>query len=119
MGFFSRLFGGRGPSPPPKREHAVIVHFKYGHTDLGPLFQLEEQLEHLIAESGVGEYDGNEVAVDSSDGALYMYGPDADKLFAVVRPILERNTVIREAVATLRYGPPVDGVKCVEVRLAS
>jgi hypothetical protein len=48
-----------------------------------------------------------------------MYGPDADQLFAVVRPVLEQSTAIRNAVATLRYGPPEDGVKSVEVRLES
>ena len=119
MGFLSRLFGGKGSNPPPKSEHAVIVHFQYGRTDLQPLFLLEEQLEGIIGQTGVGELDGNEVAVDGSDGFLYFYGPDADRLFAVVRPILEKSTVIREAVATLRYGPPDDAVRSTEVRLGS
>jgi hypothetical protein len=55
-------------------EQAVIVHFTYGSTDLTALFELEERLEAVIAAARVGEYDGNEVAVDGSDGYLYMYG---------------------------------------------
>jgi hypothetical protein len=99
-------------------EHAVIVRFDYGTTDLEPLFGLEEKLEEAIAAADAGEYDGNEVAVSGSDGTLYMYGPDADALFAVVRPILASATCLRNAVATLRYGPPADDVRRVEVRVA-
>lgn len=92
-------------------EHAVIVSFEYGSTDLEPLFELEEQLEALIEAAGVGEYDGNEVAVDGSDGRLYMYGPDADALFAAVKGALDSAACIKNAVAVLRYGPPEDGVR--------
>ena len=99
-------------------EHAVIVRFNYGSTDLEPLFALEEKLEEAIAAADVGEYDGNEVAVSGSDGTLYMYGPDADGLFAVVKPILASASCLRNAVATLRYGPPADNVRRVEVRVA-
>lgn len=98
-------------------EHAVIVRFDYGSTDLEPLFGLEEQLEQAIAEADAGEYDGNEVAVSGSDGILYMYGPDADALYSVVKPILASATCIRNAVATLRYGPPADDVRRVEMRV--
>ena len=69
-------------------EHAVIITFHYGSTNLDRLFELEDQLEKAISEAKVGEYDGNEIAVDGSDGSLYMYGPDADRLFAVVEPII-------------------------------
>lgn len=99
-------------------EHAVIIHFDYGSTDLEPLFGLEDELEDAIASAEAGEYDGNEVAVSGSDGFLYMYGPDADALFAVVKPILASATCIRNAVATLRYGPPADDTRRVEIRVA-
>lgn len=98
-------------------EHAVIVHFQYGSTDLARLFALEEQLEQAIVTANAGEFDGNEVAADGSDGYLYMYGPDADKLFAAVRPVLESAEFMQGARVTLRYGPPSDGVKEVEVEL--
>ncbi len=69
-------------------EHAVIVEFHYGQSDLNPLFSLEDRLRTAIESAGCGEYDGHEIAMDGSDGTLYMYGPNADKLFEVVEPIL-------------------------------
>jgi hypothetical protein len=100
-------------------EHAVIVHFDYGSRDLQRLFELEDQLESAIEAHGVGEFDGNEIAVDGSDGRLYMYGPDADRLFAVIRPVLAATTVITNAVATLRHGPPEEGVREQKVEIAA
>ncbi|MDQ8020794.1 MAG: hypothetical protein REI94_03085 [Moraxellaceae bacterium] len=120
MSILSRIFGAKSEISAKPVEHAVIVAFAYiGTTDLDPLFALESQLEAAIATSKVGEYDGNEVAVDGSDGTLYMYGSDADKLFAAVRPILEACSFMKGASAKLRYGPPADGVREVTVQLAA
>lgn len=103
----------------PNPEHAVIVHFGYGSTDLQPLSELEDRLSAAIGEAGVGELDGNEVAADGSDAFLYMYGPDADALFATVRPILEGAVFMKGARARLRYGPPQHGVRENEVALGA
>lgn len=84
-------------------EQAVIVKFEYGSTNLDALFELEDQLESELEGGVAGEYDGHEIAVDGSDGLLYLYGPDADVLFAAVRPTLASSTAIKSAVATLRY----------------
>jgi hypothetical protein len=94
---------------PAKNEHSVVVHFAYGSTDLKRLFDLEDELEKAILAAGAGEFDGNEVAVDGSDGYLYMYGTNADNLFEVIKPILERSPFMRGAKAKLRYGPPQAG----------
>ena len=99
-------------------EQAVIVNFSYGDTDMTRLYALEDRLREAIEKEGVGEFDGDEVAVDGSDGTLYMYGPNADRLFAVVKPILELSDFMRGAAITLRYGPPEGGVKEKDVRLA-
>lgn len=63
-----------------------------------------------LRRAGVGEFDGNEIASDLSEGTLYMYGPDAEALFKVVQPILVGASCLRRASATLRFGPPKDGV---------
>src|SRR5262245_3056507 len=90
MGFISRLLGKTSEISAAPAEHGVIVKFDYlGTTDLAPLFALEERLEAAINAARVGEFDGNEVAADGSDGVLYMYGPDADRLFEAIRPVLE------------------------------
>lgn len=117
MGFFNRLLG-KGKKPAKQsNEHGVIVHFMYGSTDLTRLFGLEDLLEKAIEAAGAGEFDGNEVAVDGSDGYLYMYGPDADALFAAIRSTLEACPFMKGATVTLRYGKPEDGVKSTEVVL--
>lgn len=91
-------------------EHAVIVHFSYGNTDLSTLFELEEKIEEAIEKAGAGEFDGNEVASDGSDGYLFMYGPNADSLFEAIEPVLKSSDFMKGAKAKLRYGPPEDGV---------
>ncbi|RIK64248.1 MAG: hypothetical protein DCC65_14625 [Planctomycetota bacterium] len=98
-------------------EHAVIVHFEYGQQDLAPLHALEGDLIKAIEAADAGELDGSDVATDGSEGSLYMYGPDAARLFEAVRPVLESATCIRQAVATLRYGPPEDGVRERRVKI--
>ena len=54
----------------------------------------------------VGELDGHEIAIDGSDGFLFLYGPDADALFAAIEPVLRKSPVMPGADATLRYGDP-------------
>lgn len=109
MSILNRLFG-RQRTPTPAPEHAVLVYFDYGSTDLSALFEVERTLERVIADAQAGELDGNEIATDGSDGTLFMYGPDADALFAVIRPTLEAAPFMRGARVLLRYGPPSDGV---------
>jgi hypothetical protein len=105
MGILDKLFRrDRSPEKPP--DHAVLVYFVYGSTDLSALFSIEKELERVIAHAGVGELDGNEIATDGSDGTLFMYGPDADVLFAAIGPTLEAVPFMKGARVVLRYGPP-------------
>ena len=90
-------------------EQAVIIHFDYTADSLDPLHDVEDQLEAALDGSEVGEVDGHEIAVDLSDGSLYLYGPDAEALFAVVRPILAGADCFHDAQVTLRFGPPEEG----------
>jgi hypothetical protein len=119
VNILKKIFGNRQVPPQKAPEHAVIVHFFYGKTDLEPIFILGDTLELAVTKAGAGEYDGNEIAEDGSDGYLYLYGPDADQLFAIVRPILESADFIANATVTLRYGPPASGVTIREVKIGS
>lgn len=109
MGFLSKLFGSKPVAAPD--EHAVIVHFDYGSTDLAPLFALERRLDDALKAAGAGEVDGNEVATDGSDGYLYLYGPEAGRLFEVARPHLEAAGFMRGARARIRYGKANSGAR--------
>ncbi|MDR3501608.1 MAG: hypothetical protein P4L79_03405 [Legionella sp.] len=89
-------------------EQAVIVHFLYKSDNLMPLFTLEEQLIAAVKTADVGEYDGHEIATNYRDGYLYLYGPDADRLFETIVPILKAQNFMLGARITKRYGPPAD-----------
>ena len=99
-------------------EHAVIVRFQYGSTDLSRLYALEEKLEAAIRAAKAGEFDGDEVAVDGSDGFLYMYGPSGDLLYESMKPILESCDFMRGAQVTIRYGAANSEVRTKEIRIA-
>lgn len=107
-------------------EQAVIVRFydfasKFWTSedqDLTPLYKLEDELETAIEEAGAGELDGHDIAGDGSDGTIFLYGPNADRLFAVVEPVLRRSAIAQGAKVTLRYSAAcaVDvDEKCVEI----
>jgi hypothetical protein len=98
-------------------EHAVIVRFQYGIQGLQALHELEDKLEHITTQNAVGEYDGHEIAKDYSDGLLYMYGPNAERLFKAVQSTLREAPFMKGAIAILRFGPPEDGVKEIEVAI--
>ena len=92
-------------------QHALIVHFRYGSSDLTRLFELEDRIEDAIESAGVGRFDGNLLATDGRDGYLYMYGADADRLFDVVEPILASADFMNGAEVTRQYGPAEPGVR--------
>jgi hypothetical protein len=92
-------------------EHAVTVHFSYGSTDLSRLFALEDELVAALEMADAGEFDGNEMAADGSDGYLYMYGPDANILFNAIKSVLESADFMKGAKAKLRFGPPNEGAR--------
>ena len=81
------------------------------------MHDLEKKLEKVIKEQGVGEYDGHEVAVDMSDGFLYMYGLNAEELFKTVKPTLEQTDFTKGALARLRFGGPGSGTKEIEIEI--
>lgn len=63
------------------RQQGVIIEFNYGIEDDEPIYELSAELRTIVDESGLGEYDGHEIAMNTSDGSFYMYGPDAKKLY--------------------------------------
>jgi hypothetical protein len=87
-------------------EQAVVVHFEHSG-DWADFFQWEPAITQAVSSAGY-EYDGNELAANGADGTIYMYGPDADKLFAVALPFLKRAPFLTHKVATLRYGAATD-----------
>jgi hypothetical protein len=40
-----------------------------------------------------------------------MYGPDAEKIFQVILPVIQSASFMNGASVKLRYGPPQDEIK--------
>jgi hypothetical protein len=101
-------------------EQAVLVHLPLTEHPSGSdreraaIFDLEDMLRDAVDSRGVGEFDG----VEFGGGlcVLYMYGPDADRLFAVVEPILKAAPLTRGGFAIKQYGAPED-LSALEVRV--
>ena len=111
-------FGLATPSPRPAEE-AVLI--RLDGTSLPPsvyeqhdLATLEEQLRAVIARGDLGEYDGDETG--PGETTVYLYGRDAERLFAGIEATLRANPLCRNAQVTIRRGPP--GAAQREVRLA-
>jgi hypothetical protein len=68
------------------------------------LSTLEDQIMGALEGTGLGEFDGNEVG--PSGASLYLYGPNADRLFERIENILKNYPLCRSAQVTIRYGPP-------------
>jgi hypothetical protein len=89
-------------------EQAVIVHLKLRDGGFGSpeereaLQALEDQMQQAIEEAAAGEFDGDEFG----DGkcVLFMYGPDADRLFGVIEPLLKIAPAAAGGCAIKRYG---------------
>lgn len=114
MGLFSKLFSkpASGPAPAAPPEHAVIVYLKLSDDEFGTeaernaIHALTDQLAAAIASQHAGEFDGDEFGAGAC--GLYMYGPDADRLFAAIEPILRGHRLAAGAYAIKRYGPAGD-----------
>ena len=104
MGLLSKLFGSKknGAHRPP--EHEVVVHFLYGSTNFQHAYALEDQIRRTILDAQAGGYDGHEIASDGSEISLHMYGPDAEKLYSVISPVLAASSLMHGATVTLWFG---------------
>jgi len=116
MSILGSIFGQK--SATPRSEQAVIVHVDstglpedvYEHYDLATI---EDRLIKVIKEDQLGEFDGNEVGRD--EATLYMYGPDAERLFAGIESTLREYPLCQGARVEIRRGAP--GAPLREVRL--
>lgn len=83
----------------------MMVHFDYYPKDRSRIRGLEQRLESAIKRARVGELGETEFHIDGNDGYLYMYGPDPDRLYAVVSPILKSSSLMTDAEVTKWHGP--------------
>jgi hypothetical protein len=97
-------------SAEPANQQLLTVSVRLSNDRLGTeaefdrLSQYEDQLEDLVRQAGVGEFDGNEVG----DGLYtwFFYGPDAARILATLRPRLREMKLPAGSFAILRKGGP-------------
>jgi hypothetical protein len=105
MGFWKGLFGTRPVANP---DDSVTVHFTLSDKKFGSseerdrVHRFSHELATLIQECQVGEFDGDEFG--NGEGTLFMYGPDADRLFEAVLSALKTWEPLRGGHVIKRYG---------------
>lgn len=110
MTLFRRLLGKKDVVQQSARvDQAVIVHLDgiglppeiYEKCDVSTL---EDQLIEIIDAGRLGEFDGNEFGPE--EVTLFMYGPDAERLYAAIAETLLAYPLCRGAKVEIRYGAP-------------
>lgn len=121
MGLFDFL-KPKKPSLPAEvtgtREQAVLVYLDgfnlpdevYESCDTSTI---EDLLVPVLESTGVGEFDGTETG--PGETCLFLYGPDAEKLFTTIEPILTEYPLCQGARVVIRHGGP--GAPQRELRL--
>ena len=97
-------------------DQAMIFHFtdikgragEMGIEDLDALIALQDRLAETIEPANLGEVDGNEIALDGSEGSLYVYGPDAKAMLKAALPVVCGSPLAAGGRVKLRYGSAHD-----------
>lgn len=115
--FFNLFKKSQRPSVP---QHAVVIHLDAINLSVETyekydLITLEKQLVSTLQSTKAGEYDGSEAL--NTTTKLYLYGSDAEELFATIQPILKTNPLCQNARVIIRQGDP--GAQQREVTIAS
>ena len=99
---------------PVNFNHSIIICFDYGIKSLDPLHQLGDRLTYLLDQSGEGFYDGHEIAMDDSDGAIYIYAKNAEKIYKMIEPVLFEVEWMHGAIVRLQFGQGEEDAKSIE-----
>jgi hypothetical protein len=106
-------------------EHTLIIHLHgigeraadMGMDALDALLQLEDRLREAIEPAGVGIVDGHEIALDDSEGSLWLYGPDARAMLKAALPAVCPSALAPGGRARLLYGTGDDDTATEETFL--
>jgi len=83
---------------------SLIIEFKYGIDSIDPLLALQQHLTTLVEKEGAGTVDGNEIAMDDSDGRIYMYSNNVRQMLDIIAPVFCKYPFLKRAKLYLRFG---------------
>lgn len=105
-------------STQPQAEHAVIIRIPApkDESDQIGLGQIEDPLIAALERSGAGEWDGHGTDLTTGESEIFLYGPDADRLYAAIEPALRDMPLPPGSYAVKQYGEPGARETRVELR---
>jgi hypothetical protein len=90
-------------------EHRVI-YFKHGIRDIIPYSKFIEKVRPVLKENGIGEYIGDDMAIDGGDAEGVFSCWSARALFEFIRDDLDNLSFMRGARVTFILGELDSGV---------
>lgn len=93
-------------------EH-LILHFGHGIQDIIPYSEFIQTIRPLLAQGQLGEYLGDDMAIDGGDAEAIFAGKDARALYVFLTPYLRKLRFLQGAQVRLIFGP-LDGDSEVE-----
>jgi hypothetical protein len=98
-------------------EHAVLINFWYGKESDEEFYDMTLALHKFMEDNQIGRYDGHEINVDNTDGTLFFYGKNAEKLYKYILPELLKYDFLIGANVYLRFGGIKNGTLDIEFKL--
>lgn len=93
-------------------DHCVKIYIPLSDKEAGTadererIYELEDEISDAVDSKHLGEFDGNEFGEGVC--TLYLYGKNADELFAGIEPVLKASALCAEATIYKRYGEAGD-----------
>lgn len=89
-------------------EQAVIIRVllsdQFGRVEeIESIHEMEGKIAQLLIREKVGILDGDDLG--EGHCIIYLYGQDADKIAAVINPVLTGWQALKGGTVTRRYGP--------------
>jgi len=74
----------------------LILYFRHDVRDLIPWCEFIETLRPELAQSGAGEFESDDMAIDGGDCEAIFRGPDVEALFEILRPQFQNLPFLRK-----------------------